>query len=73
MPVREGSPWLANITPIFRKNENNDMGDCRPVSVTSHAGNFLEQILLQEPEGKESDREQPVWDLQGQIMPDQSG
>lgn len=68
MLVREGSPWLANITPIFRKDEKNDLG---PVSVTSHAGNFLEQILLQEPEGKESDREQPVWDLQGQIMPDQ--
>lgn len=29
------------------------------------------QSHLQEPEGKEGDREQPVLDLQGQIMPDQ--
>lgn len=75
LPVREGSLWLPNIMPIFRRDEKEDLGTCRPVSVTSCVGKLFEvtfpQSHLQEPEGKEGDREQPVLDLQGQIMPDQ--
>lgn len=43
--VRRSSSWLANITSIFKKDEE-DPGDCRPVKLTSSAGGFLEWILL---------------------------
>ena len=56
---------LANVTPIYKKGCREDLGNYRPVSLTSVPGRIMEQIVLREIT-------QHVWDNWG-IRPSQHG
>ena len=56
---------LANVTPIYKKGRKDDLGNYRPVSLTSVPGKLMEQLI-------QSTITQHMWDNQ-MIRPSQHG
>lgn len=40
-------PEEANITPVFKKGNQEDLGNCRMVNITSILGEMMEQIIME--------------------------
>ncbi|KFP60983.1 RNA-directed DNA polymerase from mobile element jockey, partial [Cariama cristata] len=48
---------LANVTPIYEKGQKEDLGNYRPISLTSVPGKVMEQIILTEITGRVKDNQ----------------
>jgi len=62
---------LASVTRIYKKDQKEDPGNYRPVSLTSVPGKVMEQFIWSTSLGQPGDQAQSAWVHERQVLLDQ--